>query len=221
MPRQDRLMRLIEMLRAPGPHRAADLAARLGVSARTLYRDMAALAEAGVPVEGTPGTGYRLAGLPSLPPLRLTEAEIEALGLAVAIVAEAPDPELRDAARSLAAKIDAALPLEAPPEAAAWAAALAPLADPARGLSHVATLRAAIRGRQKLALGYPDETGAERRRTVRPLRLSGAGGLWTLLAWCEDSGTFGQFRLDLITAAAALPELFVDEPGRRLSDYRA
>ncbi len=221
MPRPDRLMDLIALLRDGQVHRARDLAARLGVSPRTVYRDIDRLAAAGVPVRGTRGTGYRVLDQTTLPPLSLTRAELDALALGVAIVSEAADPELKSAARSLADKIETGLPLQSVAPSDAWKAAFSPLADPARGLSHMAGLRAAIAGRQKLRLVYRRLDGQGTTRTVRPLRLESWGRAWILIAWCELRGDFREFRTDLIQTATPLPELFVDEPGKRLADHLA
>ena len=218
MSRTDRLFAIITILRDGRLHRARDIAARLGVSVRSIYRDMDRLAAAGVPVEGARGTGYRVRDIVALPPLALTQGELEALNLGIAIVAESADPDLHAAARSLAGKIDAALPGETIAEADAWKFAVHPFADAARGLSHMATLRSAIQGRQKLELGYRQGDGAVQRSTVRPLRVDYFGRIWTLIAWCESSGDFRMFRVDLVETARPLPELFVDEPGKRLSD---
>lgn len=221
MSRVDRLHDILGLLRRGGRLRARDIAARLGVSLRTVYRDMDALAAAGVPVEGTRGAGYRLTDAIALPPLTLTPAELDALNLGLAIVAEATDTGLSAAARSLADKLDTALPAETVAEADAWKFARTPFAGMARGVSHMGTLRAAIRGRQKLRLAYRAPDGTATRRTIRPLRLQPAGRAWILTAWCELRGGFREFRLDLIEDATALPELFVDEPGKRLADFDA
>ena len=139
----------------------------------------------------------------------------------MAIVAEVADPELKAAAESLAAKVDAVLPVETVTEADAWKFAVYPFADAARGFTWMPTLRAAIKARQKLALRYRriDETLTE--RVIRPLHMEYWGRVWTLTAWCETRGDFRVFRVDLIEGAEALPELFVDEPGKRLQDYQA
>lgn len=218
MSRADRLFDIIAILRDGHLHRAEDLASRLGVSVRTIYRDMDRLAASGVPVQGTRGTGYRAADRITLPPLTLTPEELDALNIGVAIVAESADPYLKAAATALADKLDAALPAETVADADAWKTALNPLADTARGLSHIASLRSAIRGKQKLRLTCRDPGGGATTRTVRPLELNSWGSVWILTAWCESCAGFRDFRVDLIDAAAPLPELFMDEPGKRLSD---
>lgn len=211
MPRAARLFALHAALRDGALHTAADLAARLGVTQRTIYRDMATLATSGIPVEGTRGTGYRLPRIVALPPLTLTEAEADALTLGILILAETTDPDLHAAATSLAAKLDAALPEHAP--APEWLTAHRAGASAARGLSHVPVLRGAIRSRQKLRLTHD---GAA--MTVRPLALENWSRHWVLTCWNETTKDHARLRLDLIEAAEALPELFADEPGKRLSD---
>ena len=219
MRRTDRLFDIIQILRDGKLHRAQDIADRLEVSVRTIYRDMDTLVASGVPVEGERGVGYMVRDQITLPPLNLTPGELEALNLGMAIVAEAADPELKAAALSLADKVDAVLPTETVAEADAWKFAVYPFANAARGLSHMVTLRAAIKTRQKLRLSYRRIDGTLTERVIRPLHMEYWGRVWTLTAWCELRDGFRVFRVDLIEAAEALPELFADEPGKRLSDY--
>lgn len=218
MVRTDRLISLINHLRDGALHRAQDLAERFDVSVRTIYRDMDRLVAAGVPVQGTRGTGYQVTDSIALPPMYLTPAELDVLNLGIAIVSEAADADLKAAATTLAAKFDQALPAETMAEADAWKTALTPVSDSARGLSHMSSLRSAIAGRQKLRLDYRDAAGDRSSRTIRPLKLDSLGRVWLLSAWCEFRCDFRDFRLDLIEAAIPLPELFTDEPGKRLAD---
>lgn len=220
MRRSDRLLDLMTRLRDGAVHRAEDLAQEFDVSVRTIYRDMDTLIASGVPVEGTRGSGYRALDALTLPPLTLTPAEVEALQLGLAIVAEAPDPDLKAAALSLTDKVDAALPAEAPDQMGS-ALAVYPFSDAARGFSHMSTIRAAIRGRQKLRLSYRKPDGLWSFRTIRPLQITHFGRIWTLAAWCELRNDFREFRVDLIESADILAEFFVDEPGKSLSDYKA
>ena len=215
--RKDRLFQLTRILRDGAVHRAEDLAARLHVTQRTIYRDMETLALSGHAVTGTPGLGYRMAQAIALPPLTLTPDEFEALNLGIAVVAEARDADLGAAARTLGAKIDAALPEET--GAVQPVFATYPFASAARGFSHLATLRAAIRSRQKLRLDLLGPDGGRTTATLRPLRLEYWGRVWVLTAWNETLGAFSEHRLDLIAGAVPLPEMFVDEPGKRLEDF--
>lgn len=219
MRRTDRLFDIIQILRDGKLHRAQDIADRLEVSVRTIYRDMDTLVASGVPVEGERGVGYMVREQITLPPLNLTPAELEALNLGMAIVAQAADPDLKTAAETLADKIDAVLPTQVIAEADAWKFAVYPFADAARGLAHMAPIRAAIKSRQKLHLSYRRIDGTLTDRTIRPLHMEYWGRVWTLTAWCELRQGFRVFRIDLIEAVQPLPELFTDEPGKRLSDF--
>lgn len=221
MPRTDRLFDILQILRDGQLHRAQDIADRCDVSVRTIYRDMDTLVASGVPVEGARGVGYRITDAITLPPLTLTPAELEALNLGMAIVSEAADPDLKAAATSLAAKVDAVLPERTIAEADTWKFAVYPFADAARGASHMARLRAAIRARQKLRLTYHSKGDRITTRVVRPLHMEYWGRIWTLTAWCELRDDFRVFRVDLIQTSEALPELFTDEPGKTLADYTA
>ncbi|WP_050602262.1 YafY family protein [Ruegeria sp. 6PALISEP08] len=219
MRRTDRLFDIIQILRDGKLHRAQDIADRLEVSVRTIYRDMDTLVASGFPVEGERGVGYMVREQITLPPLNLTTAELEALNLGMAIVAEAADPDLKAAANSLADKIDTVLPTQVVAEADAWKFAVYPFADAARGLAHMAPIRAAIKSRQKLRLSYRRIDGVLTDRSIRPLHMEYWGRVWTLTAWCELRQGFRVFRIDLIESVTPLPELFADEPGKRLSDY--
>ncbi|NVO55466.1 YafY family transcriptional regulator [Rhodobacteraceae bacterium B1Z28] len=219
MRRTDRLFDIIQILRDGKLHRAQDIADRLEVSVRTIYRDMDTLTASGVPVEGERGVGYMVREQITLPPLNLTPAELEALNLGMAIVAEAADTDLKTAAKSLADKIDAVLPTQVVAEADTWKFAVYPFADAARGLAHMTPIRAAIKSRQKLRLSYRRIDSVLTDRIIRPLHMEYWGRVWTLTAWCELRNGFRVFRIDLIETVTPQPEIFADEPGKRLNDY--
>lgn len=221
MPRSDRLFDLIVILRDGRLHRAQDLADRLEVSLRTIYRDMDTLIASGVPIAGERGLGYMATAAITLPPLNLSLIEVEALRLGMQIVAEAADEELQRAARALLAKVDAVLPEGRAAPAQGWGLAVHPFAEAAKGFQHMPALRAAIRARQKLRIGHVDAKGITTERTIRPLQIEYWGRLWTATAWCELREDFRVFRVDRITGLRVLPQLFVDEPGKALADYLA
>ena len=214
MRRADRLMKIVQHLRDGSLHRAGDIAAATGVSLRTIYRDMETLAASGVPIEGARGIGYRVTAAITLPPLNLTMTEIEALHLGLSAVGQSGDTELSDAARTLSAKIDAVMPEDRSRAPTGYGFAVYPFADAARGFQHLPRIRQAIRARQKLSLVLGGAT-----RTVRPLQLDYWGRLWTCVVWCETRRGFDDLRVDQITELRSLPGLFVDEPGKALSDY--
>ena len=219
--RTDRLFELIQILRDGRLHRGPDLAERLGVSLRTLYRDMETLMTSGIPVEGERGLGYMMTAPITLPPLNLTLAELEALHLGLSVVGKAADPEMRKAAESLAGKIDAVLPEDRAAPANGWGFAVYPFAEAARGFGHMAPLRAAIRARRKVDIRYLSLGGETTARRIRPLQMEYWGRVWTLTAWCEARDAFRVFRVDRIETLDITTENFEEEPGRRLADYLA
>lgn len=217
--RSDRLFDLIQILRDGKLYRAADLAARLEVSTRTIWRDMATLQASGLPVEGERGVGYMLTAPITLPPVALTLQEMEALRLGIALVASAADAGLSYAAHTLGQKIAAVSPAagSAPPvDTFVFASPEAAKAAP-----HLPLLRHAIAAAEKLDLSYRDLAGRESQRRIRPLQLEYWGRVWTLTAWCEKRKDFRAFRIDLVQALSATAEGFVAEPGKTLADYRA
>ncbi len=219
MRRTDRLFELIQILRDGHLHTGRGMAERLEVSTRTIWRDMETLMASGLPVEGERGVGYRMTSPITLPPLTLTETELEALHLGMAVVGEAADPEMQAAAKSLAAKIEAVLPEHRTAPATGWGFAVFPFVEAAKGFAHMPLLRAAIRGRQRLRMVYARPDAEPTSRTIRPLQMQYWGRIWTLTAWCELRDDFRMFRVDRIDSLVETGEIFADEPGKGLADY--
>ncbi len=224
MKRADRLYALMEMLQDGRLHTAEAMAQDLGVSVRTIYRDMQVLAESGVPVEAARGHGYTAQPAVTLPPLNLTRQELEALHLGLAAVGQLAGAledmaDVAQAADSLSAKIDAVLPEEGGAGPSRFGFATHLFADAAQGFAQMPVVRAAIRARQKLRVTLAEAPEAP--RVVRPLLLDYWGRVWTCTAWDETQGDFARFRMDRVQAIMPLPGLFVEEPGKRLADFRA
>ena len=110
MRRDERLYDLLRRLRDGRLHTAADLGAALGVSTRTIWRDMADLAASGVPVAGARGLGYILRAALVLPPTMITQDEHDALTLGLTMVIAVEGHPRARAARSLLAKVETLLP---------------------------------------------------------------------------------------------------------------
>lgn len=215
MKRTDRLYALMQRLRDGKLHTAEAMAQDLGVSVRTIYRDMETLAMSGVPVEGARGYGYTVQSAITLPPLNLTEKELEALHLALAALGASELEDMAEAARRLATKIDAVLPADTGPAPAPFGFATTAFADAARGFAHMPQVRGAIRARQKLRVVLNGTS-----HVLRPLHIDYYGRLWHCLGWDETEDRFLEFPLDRIETLTLLPGLFVDEPGRRLADWQ-
>lgn len=198
---------------------ASALAGHLGVSERTVYRDIRDLMASGTPIEGEAGVGYTLRRDYDLPPLMFDAEELEALVLGARLVAALGDEALVRPARSAISKVESALPqrmrssLERPP-------LFAPRTPRARIRSAALDrIRAAMTGKRKLRMHYQREDGEKSVRMVRPLGAFFWGTSWTVAAWCELRNDFRNFRLDRIYELELAEETFTDEPGRTLRDY--
>lgn len=204
MSRAQRLLDLIQLLRR---HRravaGATLADELGVSLRTLYRDIESLKAQGAPIEGEAGVGYLLRPGFTLPPLMFTHDEIEALVLGSRWVSERADGPLGKAARNVLAKIGAVLPAELKDGLDASGLLIGPGAPIAAGDGELAALREAIRSERKLRIGYADERGAATERTVWPVALAFYDRVRVVVAWCELRDGFRHFRTDRIATLEA------------------
>src|SRR5919197_1090270 len=110
MNRTDRLMAILLELQARGSVRAEDLAEHFEVSVRTMYRDLEAIAESGVPLMATPGKGYQLMDGYFLPPLAFTATEAALLVLGTEFIKERVDAELQRSADTALQKLETVLP---------------------------------------------------------------------------------------------------------------
>lgn len=202
MRRSDRLFDLIQILRDGRLHRAADLAHRLEVSERTIWRDMATLMASGLAVEGERGMGYILRQPMTLPPMILTPPEREALRTGLRLVSDGADEGLARAARSLAEKISAVTPapVEDPQDLFANPARSSP-----RAARHLPLIRSAIKTREVLTLTYLEVDGAESHSDIQPQSLEQEGQVLVLEASLPGRGT-RKFRLDRILALDATGE---------------
>ena len=164
MSRAERLLELIQSLRLRRrPVAGQALAEELGVSLRTLYRDVEALKAQGAHIEGEAGFGYVLKAGFTLPPLMFSVEEVEALALGAGWVEGRADEGLKRAARGALAKIAAVLPSERA-EALHWPTML--VAAGAAGEKEGARLplvRGALGAERKLRLTYIDKDGRSRR----------------------------------------------------------
>ena len=207
MSRAERLLELMQALRRRrAPVAGAALAEELGVSLRTLYRDVAALQAQGAEIEGEAGLGYVLRPGFVLPPLMFTLEEIEALALGARWVEGRADETLARAATNALAKIAAVLP---PERAAAldWPTLLAGAARAGEAERTALPLaRKALADERKLRFGYVDKDGRRTERVVWPAAVGFFDSVMMLAAWCETRQAFRHFRLDRMTGIEMLPE---------------
>jgi len=208
MRRADRLFQIVSMLRRRRLTTAAQLAERLEVSERTIYRDVADLVRSGVPIEGEAGVGYRLGKEFDLPPLMFDPHEIQALVLGARMVEAWADDELRSAARRALDKVEHALPAARLHMVGDTALFSLSFHVPPEQRALVGVVRRAIEQRRKLAFAYLDAEGRATRRVVRPLGLYFWGSTWTPACWCDLRQDHRSFRVDRMDAPALLDEAF-------------
>ena len=221
MRRADRLFQIIQLLRRRRTvTTAAQIAARLEISERTVYRDIRDLVLAGTPIEGEAGVGYRIRPGYDLPPLMFDREEIQALVLGARIVRQFGDPALARASDAILAKVASVLPKELEPLLAETKLFVPSVLSGNRSADGLAIAREALVTRRRLRFRYANERGDASERTVRPLGVFFWGRTWTLAAWCEMRTAFRNFRADRISDPM-LGDAFDDEPGRTLRDLLA
>jgi predicted DNA-binding transcriptional regulator YafY len=208
-----RLFSLIMMLQRQPNQKAADLAAELGVSVRSLHRYVAMVEQMGIPVysERGPQGGFSLVRGYRMPPLIFTPEEAAAVSLGAGLVKEMWGDLYADAATGAAVKIENVLPDEQREEVA-WArrrivstgvhhAALAPFAG------MLERIRDALRQERRVRLRYRGATREDARdRDVSPYTLAHARGWWYVVGYCHLRNAVRTFRIDRIEEAAVLEE---------------
>ena len=219
MRRADRLFQIVQHLRARRLTTAAQLAGWLGVSQRTVYRDIRDLSLSGVPVEGEAGVGYRIDRAYDLTPLMFTRDEVEAVVVGLRMTEAFAGPSLRSAARMALDKVALALPEQRRMEIE-QAQLYAPTfhLDPALG-ERVEMVRQSIAVRRKLDVSYRDKKQQDSRRVLRPLGLYFWGTGWSLAAWCESRMDFRSFWLHKMSACRQLDETFEIEQDKSLAEF--
>ncbi len=220
MSRSERLLRLLQNLRRyRRPVSGCVLAEELGVSIRTLYRDIASLQAQGAGIEGEPGLGYVLRPGFMLPPLMFSEDEIEALVLGSRWVARRADRRLALAAHDALAKIAAVLPPDLRDGLDASSLLVGPVAA-AREAIDLAVLRKAIRTERKVRITYTSADGAGSDRLVWPFALGFFERVRVLVAWCELRRDFRHFRTDRITSLAPTDDRYPRRRQALLKEWR-
>ncbi|MGN6777124.1 helix-turn-helix transcriptional regulator [Rhizobium sp.] len=199
MRKASRLFEIIQILRlAKRPVTAADIAARLEVTVRSVYRDIAALQAMRVPIEGERGIGYILRPGFDLPPLMFSIEEMEAIVLSLALLERTGDAELKQAAKRVTAKIAGAVPPPLRQTLDANALHAWGFAAPSAAAIDLSLVRRAIRDEEKLDLAYRDELGRPTERIIRPIALIYYSETANIVAWCELRQAIRNFRSDRI-----------------------
>lgn len=221
MRRADRLFQIVQLLRGGRLVTAAQLAEKLEVTPRTIYRDVADLMSTGVPIEGEAGVGYIMRDGYDLPPLMFTEAEIVALVAGARMMQVWGGAAMAEGATEAIVKIEAVLPDRLRQRVNAVgvnAHDMNDLSPEVRQL--IDQIELASYEKRRLTITYRDEGSTVTTRTVRPLGLWYWGKVWTMVCWCELRAGFRMFRIDRI-AEITEGERFKDEAGKTLRDFYA
>ncbi|HEY5893982.1 MAG TPA: YafY family protein [Chthoniobacterales bacterium] len=219
MNRIDRLTGMILLLQGHRVITAEQMAEHFEISVRTVYRDLLALGEAGVPIMGEAGVGYSLMRGYHIPPVMFTEDEAAALFLSGEIAEQVADESLRAALRSALLKVRSVLPRERHDYLNRLKKAvdvqLPASREGGNGQEHerehglLMPLQHAVVRRQRVSLTYDaGGRGEITTRTVEPLGILFYGKEWHLIAYCRLRQDFRDFRMDRIVGWKVLPEIF-------------
>lgn len=221
MSRASRLLDLIQILRRHRqPVSGASLATELGISLRTLYRDIDTLVAQGAPIAGEAGVGYVLRPGFVLPPLMFKDEEMEALVLGARLVASRADPALARAAMDALAKIVAVLPEDLRERAAGDGLLAVPPQNPPDAVD-LGLLRAAVRAEQKVIIRYNDAEARPSERTIWPIAIAFFKNSRVLAAWCELRQDFRHFRTDRIASLSKTAARYPRPRRTLIKEWRA
>ncbi len=209
MSRTARLFQLMQALRSgPSPKTSVQLAEDLGVSPRTIHRDIDALRGLGAVIDGEAGFGFTLIEDATLPPLGFTDDELEALVLGLREVQVIGDPALSEAASAALRKLQGRLPPRQSHRLSHAVLAATRFARPPAPTIEVAELRQATWDERTIEFAYTDAKGDETRRQVDPLSIVYMDRSNVLLSWCHLRQDFRVFRLDRIRDMSVTDQSF-------------
>ncbi|MBW8796222.1 MAG: YafY family transcriptional regulator [Streptomyces sp.] len=199
-----RLLQLLSLLQTPREWPGGELADRLGVSRRTVRRDIDRLRELGYPVEASKGAdgGYRLVAGKAMPPLLLDDEETVAIAVGLRAGAGHAVAGVDEASVRALAKLEQVLPARLRHRVTTLQAATTPLTsgDGASIAPETLTVMAsAVAGRERLRFAYRAADGSETRRQAEPYRLVSTGRRWYLVAYDLDRGDWRTFRVDRVS----------------------
>ncbi|KOG33576.1 helix-turn-helix transcriptional regulator [Streptomyces resistomycificus] len=199
-----RLLTLLSLLQTPREWPGGELSERLGVSRRTVRRDIDRLRELGYPVQATMGAdgGYRLVAGKAMPPLVLDDEEAVAIAVGLRAGAGHAVEGVDEASVRALAKLEQVLPSRLRHRVSTLQAATTPLTsgDGASIAPETLTVMAStVAGRERLRFAYRAKDGTESRRQVEPYRLVSTGRRWYLVAYDLDRADWRTFRVDRVS----------------------
>ena len=220
MAKSDRLLQLMQCLRTfPAPVKAHALSKELGVSLRTIYRDIDSLRRSGALIDGEAGYGYTLQEDPALPPMMFSRDEMESLVLGLREVVQVADPVLAKAAENALSKLKASLPERMRAEfehAVLYAKRFH--CRPEISID-IEALRHATRNEQVIEIDYSDVDENRTRRAIQPLAIVFFDRSLVVLAWCELRAAYRSFRIDRIVEMTVTDRSFRPRRVPMLREY--
>jgi predicted DNA-binding transcriptional regulator YafY len=203
----ERVLRLLGLLQRRASWTAAELAAELGVTDRSVRRDVERLRALGYPVRAAPGVGggYQLGAGTRLPPLLLDDEEAIATAVSLRLASGGTVAGAGEAALRALAKLDQVMPPRLRAEVRAVRGATETLVGPGIEIDAelLVTLARACRDAVRVRFTYAGHGGTDRERTVEPVRMVATSRRWYLMAWDVDRADWRTFRLDRMREAAA------------------
>jgi predicted DNA-binding transcriptional regulator YafY len=203
----ERVLRLLALLQRRASWTAAEIAAELGVTDRSVRRDVERLRALGYPVHATAGVGggYQLGAGTRLPPLLLDDEEAIATAVSLRLASGGTVAGAGEAALRALAKLDQVMPPRLRAEVRAVHGATETLVGPGVEIDAelLVTLALACRDAVRVRFRYAGRAGEERERTVEPVRMVTTGRRWYLMAWDTDRDDWRTFRLDRMRDAVA------------------
>ncbi|MBQ1089627.1 YafY family protein [Streptomyces sp. B93] len=203
-----RLLQLLSLLQTPREWPGGELAERLGVSRRTVRRDIDRLRELGYPVQATMGAdgGYRLVAGKALPPLVLDDEEAVAIAVGLRAGAGHAVEGVDEASVRALAKLEQVLPSRLRHRVTTLQAATTPLTSgdgPSIAPETLTVMASTVAGHERLRFAYRAKDGTETRRLTEPYRLVSTGRRWYLVAYDLDRDDWRTFRVDRVTSPFA------------------
>ncbi len=196
--RISRLTAIVTQLQTKRLVTAPELAAKFSVSVRTIYRDIRALEDAGIPIYVEEGRGYSLMEHYRLPPVMFTESEASALIIAEQLVLNNKDSSLIKDYSEAINKIKSVLTLNLKDKANLLTdrTQFTQIEKIERTSSNLSILQFALTNFLLTKIEYANEANETTDRTIEPFALLSVRSNWLLVAWCLLRKDFRYFRLD-------------------------
>ncbi|OFX29712.1 MAG: hypothetical protein A2W90_22320 [Bacteroidetes bacterium GWF2_42_66] len=224
MKRLDRLNAILIQLQSKRVVKSAEIAGRFDISQRTVYRDIRALEEAGIPIGAEAGTGYFLMENFQLPPIMFTNEEASAILLGEKLVEKMSDEQIRKHYQSAAFKIKAVLKptdkdyLEELHDKVLvynWASV-----DGRSRQLYLSEIQKALVNKQVLEICYQKKNSMENSlREVEPIGLCNYGSHWHLFAWCRERSDYRDFRLDRIKSLRGTEKQYMEKQHISIDEF--